>query len=152
MCSNFLLLLPLLLTLNPIQKLYSTQWFLDHGGRWIASTDQVLTIEHLLMCFFNEMMLHYTNAPQYRTHPLQDIFVIVVPQTHKIGFQLRESREFLCQHSRTQDLDGYTKGYTNRRTYALPYEVESNIQNSGGVNARCLEISSCKVSGKVIFT
>ena len=95
------------------------------------------------------MMLHYTNAPQYWTHPLQDIFDIVIPKTYKIGFQLRKSQEFLCQHLRTQDLDGYTKGYTKKRRYALPYEVESNIQNSGDVNGRRLEISSCKVSCKV---
>lgn len=90
----------------------------------------------------------YTNsAPQYRTYPWQDIFAIVAPQTHKIGFQLSESREFLCQHAqhlRTQDLDGYT----GRWRYALLYEVESSIRYSG-VNGRRLEIGSCKASSKV---
>jgi hypothetical protein len=65
-----------------------------------------------------------------------------------MGFQLRESREFLrqhIQHLRIYDLDGYS----NRRIYALPHEVDSSIQNSSDVNGRRVEIGSCKVNSKV---
>jgi len=52
------------------------------------------------------------------------IFAVIAPQTHKIGFELRDSVECLRQHVQIP----IPHGYSDTRIHALLYEMESNIQ------------------------